>query len=118
MKKKALSLTLALAVTAGLLAGCSSSGTAEETTTAAAAETTAAETTAAAAEETTAAEASGEKPFAGQTLTVSTFSFNAELLQKNIYDPFMEQTGCELIVEGGKTQNVSQRSKKIPLPMT
>ena len=29
-----------------------------------------------------------EKPFAGQTLTISTFSFNAELLQKNIYDPF------------------------------
>lgn len=114
MKKKALSLTLALAVTAGLLAGCSSSGTAEETTTAAAAETTAAETTAAAAEETTAAEASGEKPFAGQTLTVSTFSFNAELLQKNIYDPFMEQTGCELIVEGGKNAERVTKIKENP----
>ena len=30
-----------------------------------------------------------DKPFAGQTLTISTFSFNAELLQKNIYDPFV-----------------------------
>ena len=42
-----------------------------------------------------------EKPYAGQTLVVSNFSFNAELLQKNIYDPFMEATGCELIVDTG-----------------
>ena len=34
-----------------------------------------------------------DKPFAGQTLTISTFAFNAELLQKNIYDPFMALTG-------------------------
>lgn len=40
--------------------------------------------------------------FEGQELSVSTFSFNAELLQKNVYDPFMEATGCKLIVEGGK----------------
>lgn len=38
--------------------------------------------------------------FDGQQLRISTFSFNAELLQKNIYDPFMEATGAELIVEG------------------
>lgn len=41
------------------------------------------------------------KPYAGQTLTISNFSFNAELLQKNIYDPFMEMTGCELVVDTG-----------------
>lgn len=42
------------------------------------------------------------RPFEGQKLVVSNFSFNAELLQKNIYDPFMEATGCELVVETGK----------------
>lgn len=42
------------------------------------------------------------KPFEGQTLTVSTYSFNAELLQKNVYDPFMEATGAKLVIETGK----------------
>ncbi|MBQ7655757.1 MAG: extracellular solute-binding protein [Clostridia bacterium] len=41
-----------------------------------------------------------DKPFAGQTLTISTFAFNAELLQKNIYDPFMELTGCTVVADG------------------
>lgn len=40
------------------------------------------------------------KPFEGQTLTISTFKFNAELLQKNIYDPFMEMTGCTIVADG------------------
>ena len=49
------------------------------------------------------------KPYAGQTLTISNFSFNAELLQKNIYDPFMEMTGCELVVDmGGNAQRVTK----------
>lgn len=43
-----------------------------------------------------------EKPFAGQTLTVSTFSFNAELMQKNIYQPFMEQTGATVVIDSGR----------------
>lgn len=51
-----------------------------------------------------------DKPFAGQTLTISTFSFNAELLQKNIYDPFEELTGCTLVVDSG---NNAQRVTKI-----
>ena len=41
-----------------------------------------------------------EKPFAGQTLTISTFAFNAELLQKNIYDPFQELTGATIVADG------------------
>ena len=41
-----------------------------------------------------------DKPYAGQTLTISTFAFNAELLQKNIYDPFMEMTGCTIVADG------------------
>ncbi len=44
--------------------------------------------------------AAEDKPYAGQTLTISTFAFNAELLQKNIYDPFMEKTGCTIVADG------------------
>lgn len=115
MKKKALSLTLAVAVTAGLVAGCSSSSSSTETTAAEAAQE---ETAAEASEETEAeadsAVAEGDKPFAGQTLSISTFAFNAELLQKNVYDPFMEQTGCELIVEGGKNAERVTKIKENP----
>lgn len=50
------------------------------------------------------------KPFEGQTLTISTFSFNAELLQKNIYDPFMEMTGCTIVADGASN---AQRVTKI-----
>ena len=50
-----------------------------------------------------------EKPYAGQTLTVSNFAFNGELLQKNIYDPFMEMTGCEIVVDAaGNAQRVTK----------
>lgn len=55
-----------------------------------------------------------DKPFAGQKLTISTFSFNAELLQKNIYDPFMEATGCELVVDMGR--NAERVTKVIESP--
>jgi len=44
--------------------------------------------------------AADDKPFAGQTLTISTFAFNAELLQKNIYDPFQELTGATIVADG------------------
>lgn len=96
--RKTLSLVLAAAMLSTTIAACGSSNN-TATTTAAAAETSAAETTAAAGET---ADASAAQDFAGQTLTISTFSFNAELLQKNIYDPFMEQTGAKLVVETGK----------------
>ncbi len=103
--KKTLSLVLAAAMLSTTIAACGSSNN-TATTTAAAAETTAAAETSAAAETTAAAgetaDASAAQDFAGQTLTISTFSFNAELLQKNIYDPFMEQTGAKLVVETGK----------------
>lgn len=46
--------------------------------------------------------AMAQKPFEGQTLTVSTYSFNAELLKKNIYDPFEAMTGAKLVLETGK----------------
>ncbi len=50
-----------------------------------------------------------EKPYAGQKLVVSNFAFNGELLQKNIYDPFMEMTGCEIVVDAaGNAQRVTK----------
>ena len=102
--RKTLSLVLAAAMLSTTIAACGSSNNTATTTaaaaeTTAAAETSAAETTAAAGET---ADASAAQDFAGQTLTISTFSFNAELLQKNVYDPFMEQTGAKLVVETGK----------------
>lgn len=111
MKKKMLSMVLAAAMAAALTA-CGGSGS--EATTAAPAETTAAGSAAA---ETTAAEgaATAELPsFEGQELKISTFSFNAELLQKNVYDPFMAATGCKLIVEGGKNAERVTKIKETP----
>lgn len=111
MKKKMLSMVLAAAMAASLTA-CGGSGS--EATTAATAETTAAGSAAA---ETTAAEgaATAELPsFEGQELKISTFSFNAELLQKNVYDPFMAATGCKLIVEGGKNAERVTKIKETP----
>ena len=53
--------------------------------------------------------AADDKPYQGQTLTISTFAFNAELLQKNIYDPFMEMTGCTIVADGaGNAVRVSK----------
>lgn len=105
MKKKVFSMGLALILAAGLLAGCKDSSK-PQATDAPSNSTTAAQTAAGSND--------GAKPFAGQKLTVSTFSFNAELLQKNVYDPFMEATGCELIVEGGKNAERVTKIKETP----
>ena len=115
MKKKTLSVLLAMAMAVSL-AGCGGSSANETTAaTTASTETKAAETTKAEAEGETEAQAGNELPnFEGQKLTVSTFSFNAELLQKNVYDPFMEATGCELIVEGGKNAERVTKIKEAP----
>lgn len=58
--------------------------------------------------------AAEDKPFAGQTLTVSTFSFNAELMQKNIYAPFMEKTGANVVIDSGR--NAERVTKIIEAP--
>lgn len=108
MKKKMLSMVLAAAMAASLTA-CGGSGK-EETTAAPQAETTAAATENGAAEG-----GAAELPsFEGQELKISTFSFNAELLQKNVYDPFMAATGCKLIVEGGKNAERVTKIKETP----
>lgn len=105
MKKKLLSMILMAAMTASLTA-CG--GSAKEETAASEAATTAAGTSADKAE-------GAELPsFEGQELKISTFSFNAELLQKNVYDPFMEATGCKLIVEGGKNAERVTKIKETP----
>ncbi len=118
MKKRLLSVVTAAAMAVSLTA-CGGSGQAESAT---AAETTAAAeaatTTAAAGGDSQAAETeapgAGLPSFEGQQLRISTFSFNAELLQKNVYDPFMAATGCELIVEGGKNAERVTKIKETP----
>lgn len=105
MKKKMLSVMLAAAMAASL-AACG--GSAKEETAAAP------ETTAVAGGEAAAEAGSSLPSFEGQELKVSTFSFNAELLQKNVYDPFMEATGCKLIVEGGKNAERVTKIKETP----
>lgn len=109
MKKKMLSMVLAAAMAASLTA-CGGSGK-EETTAASQAETTAKAAEDSAAEGGEAAELPS---FEGQELKISTFSFNAELLQKNVYDPFMAATGCKLIVEGGKNAERVTKIKETP----
>ena len=53
--------------------------------------------------------AAEDKPFAGKTLTISTFSFNAELLKQNVYDPFEAMTGAKLVVDtGANAQRVTK----------
>lgn len=109
MKKKMLLMVLAAAMAASLTA-CGGSGK-EETTAASQAETTAKAAEDSAAEGGEAAELPS---FEGQELKISTFSFNAELLQKNVYDPFMAATGCKLIVEGGKNAERVTKIKETP----
>lgn len=108
MKKKLVSVMLVAAMAVSLTA-CGGS-TAEETTKAADTATTAA------AADGESAEAAGESlgNFEEQELSISTFSFNAELLQKNVYDPFMAATGCKLIVEGGKNAERVTKIKETP----
>ncbi|PNV63880.1 spermidine/putrescine ABC transporter substrate-binding protein [Clostridium sp. chh4-2] len=113
MKKKMLSVILAAAMMASLTA-CGGSAK-EEPTTAAQSATTAADAKDEAATEAGEKAKASEMPsFEGQELKISTFSFNAELLQKNVYDPFMEATGCKLIVEGGKNAERVTKIKETP----
>lgn len=108
MKKKLMSVMLVAAMAASLTA-CGGSSK-EETTAKAESETQAA----AAGEGESAAAGADLGNFEGQELKVSTFSFNAELLQKNVYDPFMAATGCKLIVEGGKNAERVTKIKETP----
>ncbi len=113
MKKKMLSVILAAAMMASLTA-CGGSAKEEPTTAAQSATTAADAKDEAATEAGEKAEASEMPSFEGQELKISTFSFNAELLQKNVYDPFMEATGCKLIVEGGKNAERVTKIKETP----
>ncbi len=119
MKKRVLSVVLAAAMAASLTACGSSSdsaATTEAATTAAATEaaTTAAAETKAEASSEAEKEASNAASFEGQELRISTFAFNAELLQKNVYEPFEAATGAKLIVEGGKNAERATKVKESP----
>ena len=115
MKKTLLSVALA-AVMASSLAACGGSDKADtpsgDTQAAASSEAAGTETK---AEEENAGDAKADLPsFEGQELRISTFSFNAELVQKNIYDPFMEATGCKLVIETGKNAERVTKIKESP----
>ena len=115
MKKKLLSVALA-AVMASSLAACGGSDKADtpsgDTQAAASSEAAGTETK---AEEENAGDAKADLPsFEGQELRISTFSFNAGLVQKNIYDPFMEATGCKLVIETGKNAERVTKIKESP----
>ena len=115
MKKKLLSVALAT-VMASSLAACGGSDKADtpsgDTQAAASSEAAGTETK---AEEENAGDAKADLPsFEGQELRISTFSFNAELVQKNIYDPFMEATGCKLVIETGKNAERVTKIKESP----
>lgn len=107
MKKRRIAALMAAVLAAGSLTACGGGSSTVETKQEGAAETTKQ------AQQETAAPAK-DLPFAGQKLSISTFSFNAELLQKNVYDPFMAATGCELIVEGGKNAERVTKIKESP----
>lgn len=112
MKKNMVSVML-IAAMAAFLTACGGSASEETTPTGTSAAAAGAEN--AAAGEEGAENAGSDLPsFEGQELKVSTFSFNAELLQKNVYDPFMEATGCKLIVEGGKNAERVTKIKETP----
>ncbi len=48
-----------------------------------------------------ATEAASQMPFKGQTLTVSTWGFNMDLIKKNITQPFEEKYGVKVVYELG-----------------
>lgn len=58
----------------------------------------------------TSAAAAGEQSFRGQTLTVSTWGYNMDLLDKNITRPFEEKYGVKILYETG---NNSARLTKL-----
>lgn len=98
MKKAVVAAVLA---TSMVLAACGSS-TATTTESADQAETTAeAEATEAAAEESTEAAASTE----GQTLILSTYGLSEDISEDEVYTPFEEKYGCEIVTETGGTND-------------
>lgn len=103
MKK---TLAMALCGVMILTAGCGKNS-ANETTTAANDQTTAAQTTAqpdeTPAQEETSSESAGETPAAvlGGKLVLSTFGLSEDISIEDVYGPFMESTGIELITDVG-----------------
>jgi len=44
-------------------------------------------------------------PYEGETLTVSMWGYNMDILEKNIITPFEEKYGCEIVVETGNNSD-------------
>lgn len=107
MSKKVLALVLVAAMAALSLTACGGASSAAPASAPAPSQ-------AAPSEAPSEASAPEVKSFEGQTLSISTFSFNAELLQKNIYDPFMAATGAKLVVDTGKNAERVTKIKESP----
>jgi putative spermidine/putrescine transport system substrate-binding protein len=59
----------------------------------------------AAGEKESAASADNEMPYKGQTLTVSWWGYNMDLLEKNLIKPFEEKYGVKVVTEAGNNSD-------------
>lgn len=59
----------------------------------------------AAGEKESAASADGEMPYKGQTLTISMWGYNMDLLVKNVIKPFEEKHGVKVVTESGNNSD-------------
>jgi len=48
---------------------------------------------------------STKKAFEGETLTVSTWGYNMDILQENLFTPFEEEYGCKIVLETGNNSS-------------
>lgn len=69
-------------------------------------------------EKETASSESGEMPYKGQTLTISMWGYNMDILEKNIIKPFEEMHGVKVVTESGNnsdrfTKMVARKSNPI-----
>jgi multiple sugar transport system substrate-binding protein len=105
MKKKLFGTSAAIVVTAGMLAGCGSNSAPQASTSpsAATAETTAAATSAAATS------AAGDKPFAGQTITLVTANHPWSEALTPLLPDFEAKTGIKVKVENYFEDQLTQK---------
>lgn len=103
MKKKSISIAMAVTVSAAVLAGCGSSSSDTASTTAATEAATAAATEAAASADTEAAADTTESSASseGGTLTLSTFGLSEDISEDEVYKPFEDEYGCDIVTETG-----------------
>lgn len=106
MKKTKLRAFLAGITCMAMLASCSMPSAAPSSS--ATSDATAAPSSAPSAESSTAP--AGDKPYAGQKLTLSIFAIMTDKYDELVFNQFEEKTGCEIVVETG---SASERYAKV-----